>query len=281
MKIGIVANIYKDKDYEVTHSIIKFLNDNNIIPYMYVDINKNDCTYNLVKEKKMYSLVDNVIVLGGDGTLLGVAFPCAKNNISILGINLGTLGYLSNIEKDEIFEGLTKLVRNEFYIDERIMIESSFIKRGVLSRKLALNDLIVTKGLQSKIVSLDVYIDNNRLGLIRGDGIIVSTPTGSTAYNLSAMGPILDPTSDILVITPISPQTFSRPIVVSANSEIRIKVSYRSKGDVALSCDGEIVKYIQNDEEITIKKSAETTKLIKVFDKKFYEVFQNKFFHTY
>lgn len=280
MKIGIVANQYKDKRFEFTHQITKYLNGYDIVPFIAFDLLYDDCKYILLPENELYSKVDTVIVVGGDGTLLGASYPCAKNNVPILGVNMGTLGYLSNVEKDEIFPAIDKLLKGETTIDERIMIEASF-DDDEIGTKVALNDLVVTKGLHSKIVSLQVSINDVSIGLIRGDGIIVSTPTGSTAYNLSAMGPILEPSSDIIVLTPIAPQTYSRPIVISANEEIKIKVSYRSIGDIALSCDGQIVKYIQNDEEITIRKSKLSTKLLKAYDKSFYDIFKNKFFHVY
>lgn len=276
MNIGIIVNQYKDKNYEVTHNIIKYLNEKKIIPFTTFRVSATDIMYKFVSEDEIYKEINFMIVVGGDGTLLSVSYPCAKNEIPILAINMGTLGYLANVEKDEIYEALDKLLKDEYTIDERIMIESSFYKDEKKIKKVALNDFVVTKGINSKVVSLDVTINNNHLGIIRGDGLIVSTPTGSTAYNLTAMGPVLDPRADVLVVTPICPQTYSKPIVIASDEEVYIKVSYRSVEDVALSCDGQVVKYIENDETIVIKKSAEKVKLIKIYDKSFYDVFRTK-----
>ncbi len=281
MRIGLVSNKFKDVDYSFTKSVIKYLNEKGIEPVVHFEIECSEVKFSTIIGQDFFEQIDCLIVMGGDGTLLKVSYCCSKQDIPILAVNLGTLGYLANVERDEVFEGIDRLLSGNYVIDERMMLEGSYRNQSNIFTQLALNDFVVTKGLMSKVVFLDVTINENHLGLIRGDGIIISTPTGSTAYNLSAGGPILEPSSNTFVVTPICSQTASFPIVISADDELKIKVTYRSASDIALACDGEIVKYINNNDEITIKKAKETVKLIKPFKKSHYEVFQKKYFHDY
>ncbi len=280
MIIGLVSNKYKDVDYSFTKSVMKYLNEKGIEPVVHFEIDSDD-KYTTILGQDFFEKIECLIVMGGDGTLLKVSYCCAKQNIPIMAVNLGTLGYLANVEREEVYEGIDRLLAGNFIVDERMMLEGSYRSQSNIFTQLALNDLVVTKGLMSKVVYLDITINDNHLGLIRGDGIIVATPTGSTAYNLSAGGPILEPSSNTIVVTPICSQTASFPIVISADDVLKIKVTYRSASDVALACDGEIVKYISNNDEITIKKAKETVKLIKPFKKSHFEVFQKKYFHDY
>ncbi len=281
MRIGLVTNKFKDTDYSFTKSVIEYLNKKNTTPIIHFNHEFKDCDYIVSEGQNFFDEIDYLISMGGDGTLLTVSYCCAKRDIPILVVNLGTLGYLANVERDEVFDAIDKLIEMDFDIDERSMLEASYSAQSETIKQLALNDLVVTKGLMSKVVHLDVNISGVDLGIIRGDGIIISTPTGSTAYNISAGGPILEPTSNTVVITPICSQTPSFPIVISADDEVTIKVTYRSASDVALASDGELVKYIKNGDQIKIKKAQETVKLIKTFDKSYFEMFQKKYFHDY
>ncbi len=281
MRIGLVSNKFKDDDYTFTESVIQYLNKQGISPVNHFSHIFDKCQYTILEGQSFFDEIDYLICMGGDGTLLTVSYCCAKRDIPILMVNLGTLGYLANVERDEVFEAIDRLISKNFTIDERTMLEASYTSQSEVIKQLALNDMVVTKGLMSKIVHLDVNIAGVDLGTIRGDGIILATPTGSTAYNISAGGPILEPTSNTVVITPICSQTPSFPIVISADDEVTIKVTYRSTSDVALASDGEIVKYIKNGDEIKIRKAPETVKLIKTFDKSYFEVFNKKYFHDY
>lgn len=280
MTIGIYPNQYKDKKYNYTRRIIKYLNSKGIVPISYVKIGGN-IKYTHMDYKSMLQNVDYLIALGGDGTLLSVAVDCADFNIPVLLINLGTLGYLANVEKDEIFLAMDKLIDSDFTIDKRVMLESNYEFDDDKIKSVSLNEFVVTKGLESKLVSVEVYISGKLMGLIRGDGVIVSTPTGSTGYNITAGGSILSPSSETFIITPICPQTPSFPLVISADETVKLKLTYRSASDVALVGDGKIVRYIQNDEEIIIKKAEKYVNLIRIFDKNHFEVFQSKYFHNY
>ncbi len=281
MNIAIVTNHFKDDNFEVTKCVVSILNKHNIVPYIEKEIESNEVQYKIFEDFSFFDEIDYLIAIGGDGTLLGISNKCAEHNIPILAINLGTLGYLANVEKDEIEVGLEKFVNKDFTIDKRTMLEATFNGKDTKVSSTALNDFVITKGLHSKIVCLDVYVNNDRIGLIRGDGLIVSTPTGSTAYNLSAGGPILEPSSNAIAVTPICSQTPFFPIVISDDDEIRLEVTYRSAADVALACDGDIVDYIQNYDQITIRKSKREVRLIKVFEKSHFDIFSKKYYHDY
>ncbi len=281
MNIGIVTNQFKDIDFEVTKEVVQFFNYHNITPVIDRDIDRLDCEYEVYEDYSVFSTIDYVVVIGGDGTLLGIAAKCAEYDIPILAINLGTLGYLANVEKDEIFVALEKFMKKDFKLDKRTMIEAIVESDETKTTNIALNDFVITKGLLSKIVCLDIYVNGDKLGLFRGDGLIISTPTGSTAYNLSAGGPILIPRSKAVAITPICSQTPFFPIVLSDYNEIQIEVTYRSATDVALSCDGAVVNYLQNYDRITIRNSEREVSLVKVFPKSHFDIFSKKYFHNY
>ncbi len=279
MKIGLVANIFKDKNYSLTCKIIKWFNEKNITPYISFDIESYNYKINYINvdQGEMIKEIDNLIVIGGDGTLLGIAGLASLHNVPIMGVNLGTVGFLTTVETYEIESALEKLINKDYVIEERIMLETTIENNGNQEKVIALNDLVVAKGLMSKLISLEISINDTFIGVIRGDGLIVATPTGSTAYNLSAKGPILKPTSNILAVTPICAQSmFGGPFVISASEKVTVKVSYRSNNDVALTADGSIVKYISNGEKLTFFASEHKTKLLNINDTNFFDLLRKK-----
>ncbi|MFV0503543.1 MAG: NAD(+)/NADH kinase [Lachnospirales bacterium] len=274
-KIGIYSNKHKDKKFTLGKEIIKWFNRLDISPYVnfYVNSKEFDCT--IVSDDYIFNDVDVIILLGGDGTLLSIARICAMEGIPILGINLGTVGYLTYIEKSDVFEALEKFMAKDYRLDERLMLETN--RKDSMGKLIALNDFVITKGVNTTVISLDITINGTNLGVIRGDGLIVSTPTGSTAYNFSAGGPILEPSSSTYVVTPICSQDiFFRPFVISSKDEVSVKVNYRSRNDVALIMDGRLVKNLEQNEEITFSISSYKTKLIHIYDVNFFDVFKNK-----
>lgn len=276
MKIWIKPNKNKDTDYNFTKKIISWLNEHNVIPY--IDFNLDDTKLKFILMDRSFKLIeiDYLLVLGGDGTLLNFARIAAINDILLLGVNLGTLGYLTYVESQDVFNALEKLLSKNFKIDERSMLATKL--NGKQYEELALNDIVITKGLKTTIISIDIAINGIDLGTMRGDGLIVSTPTGSTAYNNSAGGPILEPNGNIFVLTPLCSQSiFYKPIVVSSNDVVTVKVNYRSiRGECALLIDGKIRKYIDNDETFSFYISERKTKLIKTNDIDFFSLYKKK-----
>ncbi len=281
MRIGIFPNKYKDENYEVTASIINILNQKGIEAILPVEIERDDAKYTYCEYDEFYDNIDLLLAVGGDGTLIRVALDSAKHEIPVVLVNLGTLGYLANVEIDEIDEAIDRITKGQFTIDERLMVKAFINNDNLRPRHIGLNEITVSKGLASKIVTAEVHVGGKSIGVMRGDGLIISTPTGSTAYNLSAGGPILEPQSNTLAITPVCPQTPFFPIVVSADEEITVKVTFRSMGDTTLVADGNIVDQLKDEDVITIVKAKEVLRLIKVFDKSHFEVFNKKYFHRY
>jgi NAD+ kinase len=219
---------------------------------------------------------DFVIVLGGDGTILGTARQASEYETPILGINLGHLGFLAEIEVKDIFKSLEAVFNNEIGIEKRLMLQASICKNGSSKDFTALNDVVITRGTLSRIVALKIYIDNSFVTSLRGDGLIIASPTGSTAYSLSAGGPIVSPALSAITLTPICPHSFSnRSIVISSSETVRVDL-IGDDSDAYLTIDGQVGNKIEGGESIIIKKAKHTTNLVKLYNSSFYDVLREK-----
>lgn len=217
--------------------------------------------------------VDLVIAFGGDGTMLKVLKLVLKENIPVLGINHGKVGFLSECEKEEFSEVIEHLLHNEFSIEHRSVIACRFKNKTYY----AINDIEVDRGKYPHIIALDVFLEKNLLYRINGDGVIVSTPTGSTAYSLSAGGSVLHPHCNSFIITPNNPHNqFSKPIVVSDDTNIKIKF-INGKHCSLFNIDGMNISEIYPGDELLLKKSDYYSKFIKVLGNNFCQIFRNKF----
>lgn len=224
-----------------------------------------------------FSQVGLALLLGGDGTLLAVSKYLSAYDVPMLAINMGRLGFLSEVEREEIDQALNAILDGEYTIDERMMIQGSvYRKQKRLESFSALNDLVVKNGIYLRTIMLDLFIDGDKAYSTRTDGIIISTPTGSTAYSLSAGGPIILPQLSSILITPVCPHTvFSRPIVVPSDSTIRIV--YRSENShAALTADGQTSYFLEENDEIYITSYEKKTKLIRLDKYNFFERIRNK-----
>ena len=216
---------------------------------------------------------DALIVLGGDGTILSCARQASVFNVPIMGINLGTLGFLAEIEVGEIDAALNKLLNGDYVVEERFMLDASIIRSGnSVAEVSALNDIVVSRSSYRRIISVDVYVDDSFAGHYDGDGLIVSTPTGSTGYNLSAGGPIADSSLFVSIITPICPHSsFSRPIVVPGTKTVKICLRDNFSQCSMLTTDGQSGMDLEADDVVVIKASERKTGLIRVTDMDFYD----------
>lgn len=228
------------------------------------------------------------IVLGGDGTLIRCANHLMKSGIPILGINLGTIGFLAEIEKHHIDEALDRLFADDYQLESRIMLSGDLLlganhkpsDSNETFTGYALNDIVITRKGLSRIISLRIYVNDQLVDDYRGDGVIISTPTGSTAYNLSAGGPIITPKADVMVITPICPHSLSpRSVVVSAEDTVKVilKRSKKTQFDEAIATfDGQTVIDLGTEDMILIKKAKYNTRLIRLNQTAIYEVLRSK-----
>jgi len=225
-------------------------------------------------------LVDLVVVLGGDGTLLAMAGRIARgaNDIPILGVNFGSLGFLTEITRPELFTALADVVEGRATLDERMMLEADVQHAGTATgATVVLNDVVFTRTALSRIIDLSVWVGGQFVTSVRADGLIVASPTGSTAYNLAAGGPIVHPAMDAFILTPIAPHTLSnRPIVVPAGRDIRVAVSADNGGEAYVTFDGQTGQPLQSGDEVHIRRAARHVKLVRARTRTYFEVLRQK-----
>ena len=221
--------------------------------------------------------LDLLIVLGGDGTLLGVARDInGKYDVPILGVNIGNLGFLSSIEIQDFSEALKKIKNGQYIIQNRILLECTMLNQDDNDKCKALNDVVIARGTLSRMAKFEVFIDNKLYYRFKGDGLIVSTPTGSTGYSFSAGGPFIYPDVDVIILTPICPHTRGmQPIVLKSSSEILIKAE-NYNGEIYLTFDGQEAKQINDNTSIIIKKAKQIAKILLFDNYDYFNVLRQK-----
>ena len=267
----IIKNKTKDVDGRITSRVCDSLKDCYDVICIDEKNNKNLC--------KLCESASVAVVLGGDGTILNFAGVSALSDTPILGINLGNLGFLSDVELSELDCMLEKFKRGEYITDERFMIEASVTrKNGTCESFLALNDVVFSRASYKRMIAFDISLNGMPIASYSGDGIIIATPTGSTAYSMSAGGPIADPSLDIFLITPLCAHTFSaKPMVVPGSSEIGINFNDTFDDMSILTVDGQDGCRVRSGDMITVKESGKKAKLIKVSGNSFYDILHKKF----
>jgi NAD+ kinase len=224
--------------------------------------------------------VDMVVVLGGDGTLLSMA-DCigeAGSGIPILGVNFGSLGFLTEVTLPELYRSLETALSGRASVEERLMLRSTTSRNGTVhARSIALNDAVVTKAARSRMIDLSVWVGEEFVTRVKADGLIIATPTGSTAYNLSAGGPIVQPNVDALVLTPIAPHTLTnRPIVIPASSAVRVQPNMAERDEVFVTFDGQAGFQLQAGDEVAVQRFDKPLRLIKPSTRSYFEVLRTK-----
>lgn len=280
-KFCVITNRDKDENLEITTMIMN-----------YFHTHQKECVlldYNIPEEDYYYFTnplripdgTDCAIVLGGDGTMIQAAHDLNGLNIPILGVNLGTLGYLAEIEPQGVEEALHKLFQNEYRVETRMMLYGIIQNKDTkIYEGSSLNDIVITRSGFSRIISLSIWVNDTLALRYRGDGVIISTPTGSTGYNLSAGGPVIKPDTKVMIITPICPHSLhSRSIVVSPEDRIRIQIdkSKKTQEDEAIATfDGRKGILLHTEDMIEVCKAKEETRLIKMNQINFYEILRTK-----
>lgn len=272
-KVGILPNTSRDKDLSYTKTLIRWLQEKNCQVFVTTRPEETDDTLVplgaiLSTLVDMCQVCEFIIVLGGDGTILEAAPTCAKYSVPLIGINLGSVGYLADAEMNEGIPALQRLLDGEFTTKERMLIETTV--NG--TTHTALNDICVVKGSTARLITLDVCVNGKYIDTYRADGIIFATPTGSTAYNLAAGGPIVKPDINTIVITPICPyKIFFRPVIVSGDDTITI--SSPDYSNVLVSIDG---KASELSHSIEIKRSSNKVNIIHTTEQNFYDILRKK-----
>jgi NAD+ kinase len=219
---------------------------------------------------------DLLLVFGGDGTMLHTARQIAGSQTPMLGVNLGGLGFLTGVPSDKIAEALKRVWRGEFKFESRALIEAGGICHGKKMRATALNDIVISRGAVSRLIALDVSVDGEPITRYRCDGLIVSSPTGSTAYSLAAGGAIVLPTADVFVLTPICPHALSnRSIILPLSATIQVK-AVKTEPETFLNADGQIAGELVNGDVVTIRRSQSTVRLVHLANGTFLEALRQK-----
>lgn len=268
----IVTNDGKDVDYRITEFVRRQLESAGKTCFL---CQKN--TEKKIKKETVPPQIDCAIVIGGDGSLIEVARALYERDIPILGINMGTLGYLTEVEVGHIEEALQQLLQGVYTLESRMMLQGSWDDG---QRDIALNDIVVTRKGVLRVIHFKLYVNGELLNSYEADGIIISTPTGSTAYNLSAGGPIVEPTASMIVITPICSHALNTSsIVLSADDEIVIEIGRGRNGtteEVFTTFDGADMVPLKTGDRVTIRKAEADTKIIKLSKISFLEILRRK-----
>lgn len=278
MKMMIVSNFDKPNAAACTEQVYSYLRRLEVLLLMTDDAKRffvrEDICYGSFEEQ--IQRAELMLVIGGDGTIIHAAKRALGYNKPILGINAGRLGFLAGLEQHEL-PALDRLVQGNYHIQQRMILEATHHTQQKIQTYYALNDVVLCKGALSRMVDLDVSCEGRFVGSYRADGLIFSTPTGSTAYALSAGGPIIQPEIPSISLTPISPHSlFDRTIVFSADSALTVQPKKMCQSEVFLTPDGETAIRIQDKDQVTIKKSDAVVSMINLSGKSFYEVLNEK-----
>lgn len=279
MKIAIVVNLSKSKAITCSREITILMLSNNAgvcmlsecRPYFKgIQIEYSDTIETLIQN------CDIAVTVGGDGTIIHTAKYAAKFNRPLIGVNVGRLGFAADIEPDEIKQ-LTRILSGDYTVASRFLLDVEVVKNGDSKHYLAVNDAVIARGQLSKIIDLQLSLDGEEISKYRADGLLFSTPTGSTAYSLSAGGPILAPNMECILMTPVCPHSlFSRSVLFSGESELSVTVKIPSDCCCVLTIDGEKNVDILAEDKVIIKKSEQTLQLISLHKKNFYKLLNEK-----
>jgi NAD+ kinase len=236
--------------------------------------------HRVADKSTLVTTVDLVVVLGGDGTLLSVAdaIGAAGSGIPMLGVNFGSLGFLTEVTLPELYPSLEAALAGHAHIEERMMLASTTLRGDAhFASHIALNDVVITKGAHSRMIDLSVCVGDEFVTRVKADGLIVATPTGSTAYNLAAGGPIVQPNMEALLLTPIAPHTLTnRPIVIPAAAPVRVQPLMEERDEVFVTFDGQAGFQLQAGDDIRICRADRTLKLIRPSTRSYFEVLREK-----
>ena len=282
----LTPNPYRDKNFQTVRDAIQILKNAGINPRVCLPF-EVDRSYDLPKDLRFSRLdrelpnAEMVICFGGDGTILHMAKAATRRGIPILGVNIGTMGFMAELESTEL-DKLTQIVDGNYTLDNRMMLDVVIQRdRDIIFHDICLNDVVVTKGAIARIVHLEVKCDGVRAMESGGDGVIISTPTGSTAYNFSAGGPIVEPEAKNIIITPIcAHEVGSRCIVASDKRVVTVEMVQNARRNAYLSVDGGRAVRLNMGDVAVIKKSHLETKLVRLKDRSFYDVVTAKFQKT-
>jgi NAD+ kinase len=276
-KIAIFAKVHDPRCQDVAIELIKWLEARGLIPLVESHLSRHLSCQGGAESMDIPGRADLVVVLGGDGTLISVARLVGDREVPILGVNLGSLGFLTEVTLDELYPALESCLSGDYRVSERMMLRAAVERDGSeIESHQVLNDVVINKGALARIVDLETTVDGSWLTTFKSDGLIISTPTGSTGYSLAAGGPIIHPALDCLVITPICPHTLTnRPIMVDAGASITVTLK-SDKEDVFLTLDGQVGMELMGGDIIRVGRAERRTRLVMSRSKDYFEVLRTK-----
>ena len=284
MKVILSSNPYRDRGLKSAQEAKRILERENIetvmcLPFTPRKGERVEIPHGVVVStlEKELPNADLLVCFGGDGTILHAARDATMHNVPILGVNLGSVGFMAELEKTEL-SLLSLLGRGIHRTEERMMLDVRVVRSGkVITETLALNDAVISNGSMARVAELDVYADGELITDFTGDGVIVATPTGSTAYSMSAGGPIVEPTSRCILVTPVCAHQLSvRAMVLDAARKVTVQVPRNTKKHRFLSVDGGKAVRLASGDKVEITRSARTTTLIRLSERSFYQIMRQK-----
>lgn len=280
--IGIIANKDKDNNFKYTEIVIKSIcSKGGKVNLPYEVANSIGCASDNLSEEDVIDNSDIIICLGGDGTFLKAARKIYQKNKPMLGINLGSLGFLTEVDTNDIDAAIVNLLNDEYEIEERMMLEATTIRGNeIIGTDIVLNDVVISRGELSRILHVKTYINNVFVDAFPGDGIIISSPTGSTAYSLSAGGPIVEPDIDLIIVTPIcSHILYSRSFITAGDRSVKAIVDESYGFDAIVTVDGQKCYKIKGGDIVQVKKANYTVKLVRINSRNFFNILRSKIFY--
>ncbi len=277
----IVTNSGKDPDYAMTKRICSYITDRGCrCSYQITEPGNADFKGNYTDVNSVPADTECIIVLGGDGTIIQASRDLSTLKIPILGVNIGTIGYLSEIDMEQVFPAIDQLIEGQYSIDERMLLNGSVIRdEQEIYSDIALNDIVINRMGPLRVIKFDIYVNGEFLITYPADGLIIATPTGSTAYNLSAGGPIVKPEHDMIVMTPVCPHVLNKSSVIFAGDDVLNIVMSESRyktEERAVTFDGEKFTRLISGDRIVISKSDRTVKLVRVRKHNFLQILRTK-----
>jgi NAD+ kinase len=279
-KVGVIVKPNHDEAWKTACELSEWLDSRGIAVVgkpRVQDESLKECDIDSVTDDQFGAESDLIVVLGGDGTMISTARLVGDADVLVLGINYGSLGYLTDFRIEEMFPAIEAIFRGEYEIDRRVMLHAEHWRGDeMLATGRVLNDVVINKAALARIIEIDVSLNGLSVNSFRADGLIVSTPTGSTAYNLSAGGPIIYPSMNAVVLTPICPFTLTnRPIVIPDTAMVELALKNENEG-VVLTLDGQIGYTMKADDRVRIRKSRTTFNLVQPPNRNYFDVLRNK-----
>ena len=282
-RVGMVVKPHQPEALKTICGVVKWLNERGITLVGGPELERErvehetGCAVEASETEKLADSVDLMLVLGGDGTMIATARMLGDTEAPVLGVNYGGLGYLAEFRIEELYTALESILEGNYRLDKRVMLAVELLSGDELvTRNRVLNDVVINKSALARIIEIEAYLNQQLVTSFRADGLIVSTPTGSTAYNLSAGGPVIFPSMNAVVITPICPFTLSnRPIVVPDDAVIELRLKTPQE-DVSLTLDGQVGFPLKVEDRVIIRKSRTTFNLVQPTNRNYFEVLRDK-----